>query len=235
MNLPTNGFPGTAAPQAQLARVKKKLTKLSDQLTVLSDRARLLGDDATKKILARATSNTITAHSFGEAVDSIASQSALDLLTAPDNGVQVNVALTAFEDVPEVCNLKPVATSIAAVVLEEKLPVSENKAGGMLNTDQPRRFTCCSPDPSKYFGELCSTPGRTAPPLDVILGPVGTNTCEQPSYVAIVLPVHISTSKERVDELLAMSELLITRAQAQVGQARQALCHASGEETCSLF
>ena len=235
MNLPDNNFPGTSAPQAQLIRLRKKLTKLSDQLTILSARAQMSNDEKAKQLLARATSNTLTALSFSDAVENITNQSALDLLTTPENSVNVNVALTAFEDVPDTNDLKPLARQIAPIVLDEKLPVSQVKSGGALQTDQPRRFTCCSPDPSKWFGDNCAPDQspKAAPSPKVTT--TGANTCDEPSYYALTLPVHINSSKERVDELLALTDALVTAAQGQLGQARESICHTNGSETCALF
>ena len=235
MNLSDNNFPGTSAPQAQLIRLRKKLTRLSDQLTILSARAQMSNDEKAKGLLARATSNTLTALSFSDAVENITNQSALDLLTTPENSVNVNVALTAFEDVPDTNNLKPIARQIAPVVLDEKLPASHVKSAGALQTDQPRRFTCCSPDPGKWFGDNCasdqSTPSAPAPQTTTS----GVNTCDEPSYYALTLPVHINSSKERVDELLALTDALVTAAKGQLGQARESICHTNGSDTCALF
>ena len=246
MNLPTTSFPGTTAPQAQLARLQKKLTKLSDQLDILNNRAEMLHDEEAKKLLARCKSNAVSALSLTEAVTTISSQSALDLLTTPDNSVDVNIALTAFEDVPDANNLKIVARQVAPVVLDEKLPITENKTGNLVGTDQPRRFTCCSPDPTKFFNCNADQQRAAQKPSNAVStnsgssnsskgNTTGDNTCEAPSYFALTLPVTIGTSKERVDELLATGDLLIQAAQSQLGQARASLCHKTGDETCSLF
>jgi hypothetical protein len=51
----------------------------------------------------------------------------------------------------------------------------------------------------------------------------------------LTLPVNIGTSQDRVDEFLRLGDSLVAAAQAQLGQARESICHSSGESTCSLF
>lgn len=225
----SGNLPGTTAPQAQLARLKKRLTSLNSQLDRLSDKAASSPDQGLKKLLSRARANAYTASSLSDAVDSIASQTALDLLVAPDNDVKVNVAVTAFEDVPDINNLKPLASAIAAVVLQDETPA--NQADG-LGFQQPKRFSCCSPNPEKWFEDGHSDDGKTD---DHAATAGGENTCAQPSYMLLTLPVNIGTSQERVDEFLRLGDSLVAAAQAQLGQARESICHNSGESTCSLF
>jgi hypothetical protein len=223
-------LPGTTAPQAQLARLKKRLTNLNSQLERLGAKADSSKDGQLKNLLARAKANAMTASSLSDAVDTIASQTALDLLVTPNNDVHVNVAVTAFEDVPETNNLKPLATAMAPVVLqdEEAAADSTDTRGGC----QPKRFSCCSPDPDRWFQEG-NTEHKDSADNGAISG--GANTCDQPSYLMLTLPVSIGTSTERVDEFLKLGESLLAAAQTQLGQAREALCHSSGEDTCSLF
>ncbi|MBS1999442.1 MAG: hypothetical protein JSS86_24110 [Cyanobacteria bacterium SZAS LIN-2] len=228
----SGNFPGTTAPQAQLARLKKRLANLSTQLAKVSAKAESSKDSQAQTLVARAKANTMTALSLSEAVDSIANQTALDLLTTPNNDVHVNVAVTAFEDVPDMNDLKPLATSVEPVVLQDNLP-NAPASGPCGDLDQPKRFSCCSPSPDRWFDKK----GATADDGDSsdTKPSTGANTCEEPSYVMMTMPVSISTSKERIDEFLKMGEALVAAAQTQMGQARESICHTSGEGTCSLF
>jgi hypothetical protein len=95
-----------------------------------------------------------------------------------------------------------------------------------------QRFSCCSPDPSKWFQDD-KNDHQTEPNGTDTAG--GDNSCADPSYLMLTMPVNISTSTERVDEFLRLGDSLVAAAQKQLGEARAALCHASGEDTCSLF
>jgi hypothetical protein len=233
----SGNLPGTTAPQAQLARLRKRLLTLATQLERLNNKAESSKDGQLKSLLARATANAATASSLSDAVDTIGSQTALDLLVTTNNDVQINVAVTAFEDVPDTNNLKPLAKSMEPVVLQDETTSdpTDDHAGC-----QPKRFSCCSPDPDKWFEDGNSQTKGTGPDSMGNANSDGTNsagnnTCEQPSYLMLTVPVSINTRTERVDEFLRLGDSLVAAAQAQLGQAREALCHASGEDTCSLF
>jgi hypothetical protein len=226
----SGNLPGTTAPQAQLARLRKRLTSLSTQLDRLSDKADASNDEQLKKLLSRARANTTTALSLSDAVETIASQTALDLLVTPNNNVHVSVAVTAFEDVPDINELKPLATAMAPVVLQDES--SAGSEDNSLGLQTPKRFSCCSPDPQKWFPE---DNAESKHKNDHAATSGGANTCEQPSYMMLTLPVSINSSKERIDEFLKLGDSLVATAQGQLGQAREAICHSSGEETCSLF
>jgi len=231
MNIQISNLPGTTAAQAQFVRLNKKLTTLSAQLNRLSERASASHDDNAKKLISRARANTITALSLVQAVDQIAGQSALDLLTTTDNDVQLNVAISAFDDVPDINTLKLLARNAVPVVLQDTLP---SEAPDGLDLDQPKRFTCCCPDPEKWFrNDSKDTDGKATATDDK--QPTGANTCEQPSYLMLSVPVGISTSTERVDTFLKLGDTLATVAKTQMGQARESICHMAGEDSCSLF
>ena len=222
-----------SASQAQLARLKKRLVGLNTQLTKLSAKAASSKDEQAQTLVARAKANTITALSLSEAIDTIASQSALDLLTTPNNDVQVNVAVTAFEDVPDMNDLKPMATEVVPVVLkDDELPPSGETFG--CHDDDSKQFSCCSPNPDRWFEDGERKEDILNPQADTANGG-GANTCEQPSYVMMTMPVNISTSSQRVADFLKMGDALVAAAQAQIGQARESICHTAGEDTCSLF
>jgi hypothetical protein len=226
MTSENGNFPGTTAAQAQLTRLRKKLTSLSAQLDRVSDKANSSKDEQLKLLVSRARANTVTALSLSDAVDSIAGQTALDLLVAPNNDVKINVAVTAFEDVPDINNLKPLASAMAPVVLQEDEPT--DSADG-LQQFQSKRFSCCSPNPEQWFDkdeQGADSKGDTTS---------GANTCGQPSYLMLTLPVSINTSQERMSEFLKLGDSLLAAAQAQLGQARESICHSSGEDTCSIF
>ena|SRR6202789_4570170 len=225
----SGNLPGTTAPQAQLARLRKKLTSLNSQLDRLSNKADASKDEQLKNLLSRARANTTTALSLGDAVETIASQTALDLLVTPNNDVHVSVAVTAFEDVPDINELKPLASAMAPVVLQDE---SSADSADNLGLQTPKRFSCCSPDPQKWFPE---DNAGSKDAKEHAATPGGANTCDQPSYMMLTLPVSINTSKERIDEFLKLGDSLIAAAQGQLGQAREAICHSSGEDTCSLF
>ncbi len=223
----SGNLPGTTAPQAQLARLRKRLTSIATQLERLNNKAETSTDGQLKTLLARAKANATTAFSLTDAVDTIASQTALDLLVTANNGVQINVAVTAFEDVPDINNLKPLASAMAPVVLQDE----DATDGDDNQVPSTKRFSCCSPDPDKWF-QNGDQNHKDEGGHDTT---GGANTCDQPSYLMLTMPVSISTSTERVDEFLRLGDSLVAAAQAQLGQAREALCHASGEDTCSLF
>jgi len=229
----SGNLPGMTAPQAQLARLKKRLVGLNTQLTKLSAKAASSKDEQAQTLVARAKANTITALSLSEAIDNIANQSALDLLTTPNNDVQVNVAVTAFEDVPDMNDLKPMATEVVPVVLkDDELPPSGETIG--CHDDDSKQFSCCSPNPDRWF-EDGERKEDILNPQDDAATSGGANTCDQPSYVMMTMPVSISNSTQRVADFLKMGEALVAAAQAQIGQARESICHTSGEDTCSLF